>query len=547
MYKRFFLWAMLTLFTAAQGLAASAKADYEVVPLPHKIALDGKSPFILNGYTVITSLDNSPEMQRNAAFLADYIRDNTKLSLSVVTGKTKVPTVIQLQLDKKVKAKEGYVITVNNKVVTIKGSTANGVFYGIQTLRKSLPVVAEGVEQVELPSGTITDEPRFSYRGFMLDCGRHYFPLSFVKECIDLMALHNMNTFHWHLTEDQGWRLEIKKYPRLTEIGSKREATVLGHNSNVYDDTPYGGYYTQDEAREIVKYAAERYITVIPEIDMPGHQLSALACYPELGCTGGPYKVGTHWGVFPDVLCLGNEKTYQFCEDVLTELMDIFPSKYINIGGDESPRDRWKECPKCKAKMSELNIPVEKLQGYFTNRIEKFINSKGRSIIGWDEILEGDINQSATVMGWRGTEHGIEAAKKGHDVIMTPTTYLYFDYYQTDKQWNEPLLIGGNLPLEKTYSYEPIPADMDPSVKSHFIGVQANLWTEYIGNPSLAEYQSLPRMDALSEIQWTDGKKDYEGFKKRTVRMLDMYDHYGYNYAVHAFPGRVPSYVKKYK
>ena len=371
----------------------------------------------------------------------------------------------------------------------------------------------------------------------MLDCARHYFPVKFVKQFIDLIAMHNMNVFHWHLTDDQGWRIEVKKYPGLAKIGSVREKTVLGHNSDVFDDTPYGGYYTQEEAREIVKYAADRFITVIPEIDMPGHMIAALAAYPDMGCTGGPYKVSPIWGIMPDVLCLGNEKTYQFCEDVLSEMMDIFPSEYIHLGGDETPNVRWKECPKCKALMAKENLTPGKLQGYFTNRIEKFVNSKGRRIIGWDEILDGDINQSATIMSWRGTAPGARGAKMGHDVIMSPSSHVYFDYYQTrqgESQWEEPLLIGGNLPIERTYSLEPVPEGADAETASHIIGVQGNLWTEYIAGPSLAEYQVLPRMGALSEVQWRpQGQKDFENYKVRQTKMLKLYDAYGLVYAKH--------------
>ena len=434
-------------------------------------------------------------------------------------------------------------LTVNKKGVSIEGSTAAGVFYGVQTLRKSIPVGKE-ITEVSLPAVVIKDEPRFAYRGMMLDCARHFFPVKFVKQFIDLMAMHNMNVFHWHLTEDQGWRIEIKKYPELTKIGSVRRSTVIGRNSKVYDGVPYGGFYTQEEAREIVKYAADRHITVIPEIDMPGHMVAALTAIPELGCTGGPYEVCRDWGIMDDVLCLGNEKIYRFCEDVLSEIMDIFPSKYVHLGGDETPQTRWKECPKCKKLMEREGLSVGKLQGYFTNRIEKFVNSKGRSIIGWDEILEGDINQSATIMSWRGSEPGAKAAKQGHDVIMSPTTHCYFDYYQTQKekdQRNEPLLIGGSLPVEKTYSLDPIPADATPEVAARIIGVQGNLWTEYIAYPTLAEYQVLPRMGALSEVQWTNGKKDFEAWKVRQSRMLDLYDLYRFTYATHLWPKRIPA------
>ena len=529
-----YLLTLLVAFLSLTGATAATTADYHVVPLPQKITLSGKAPFVLTASTPVVSTQTSAEMSRNAQFLLQYVKEATGMQLATAAKLQKKQRGIVLTLDPKMQAKEGYRITVTDKQVTIAGQTATGVFYGIQTLRKSLPI-AQGVLQIELPAGTIADAPRFSYRGLMLDCGRHFFPVSFVKEVIDLMALHNMNTFHWHLTEDQGWRLEIKKYPRLTEVGSIREQTVIGHNSGVYDGQPYGGYYTQDDCREIVRYAQERYITVIPEVDMPGHQLSALAAYPELGCKGGPYKVGQGWGVYNDVLCLGNEKTYQFCQDVLAEVMQIFPSHYINIGGDEAPHKRWADCPKDKALMAQTGTKPETVQGVFTNRIEKFINQHGRSIIGWDEILQGDVNQSATVMCWRDVKYGIQAAEKGHDVIMSPTAFLYFDYYQS-KDWNEPLLIGGNLPIEKTYSFEPIPENATPEVKSHFIGVQGNLWTEYIGNKHLAEYQLLPRMAALSEIQWRSDKRDFQEFKGRLTNFVRFYDLCGATYAKHLWP-----------
>lgn len=533
MMNKYLITLLISIMSLCSATAANT-ADYRVVPLPQQITLSGKAPFVLDGNVMVVAPETDELLTRDARFLNEYL--NKTLGLTLTTGaKAKKGTkAIVLKLDKKITAKEGYRITVDSKTVTIAGQTAAGVFYGIQTLRKSLPIV-QGAQQIELPAGTIADAPRFSYRGLMLDCGRHFFPVSFVKEVIDLMALHNMNTFHWHLSEDQGWRIEIKKYPELTKIGSVRQQTVIGHNSGVYDGTPYGGYYTQDDAREIVRYAAERYITVIPEIDMPGHMLSALTAYPTMGCTGGPYKVGQGWGVYSDVLCLGNEQTYQFCEDVLSEIMDIFPSHYINIGGDEAPHVRWANCEKDKALMAKTGTKPETLQGVFTNRIEKFVNSKGRSIIGWDEILQGDINQSATVMCWREVKYGVEAAKKGHDVIMSPTEYCYFDYYQA-KDWNEPELIGGNLPIEKTYSFEPIPDDATPEVKAHFIGVQANLWTEYIGNPHLAEYQLLPRMAALSEIQWREGKRDFKEFLPRLTNFVKVYDLYGLTYAKHLWP-----------
>ena len=528
------LLAAFMSFAGAMAADDNRVADYNVIPLPQEVTLTQKGAFVLTGTTPIVYPEGDEQLKNDAQFLSDYIADVTALRLTTTSAKVK--NAITLRLNKKVQGKEGYVITVDKKGVVIEGATAAGVFYGVQTLRKSIPV-DKSLTEVTLPGVVLKDAPRFGYRGVMLDCARHYFPVKFVKQFIDLIAMHNMNVFHWHLTDDQGWRIEVKKYPDLAKIGSVREKTVLGHNSDVFDDTPYGGYYTQEEAREIVKYAADRFITVIPEIDMPGHMIAALAAYPDMGCTGGPYKVSPIWGIMPDVLCLGNEKTYQFCEDVLSEMMDIFPSEYIHLGGDETPNVRWKECPKCKALMAKENLTPGKLQGYFTNRIEKFVNSKGRRIIGWDEILDGDINQSATIMSWRGTAPGARGAKMGHDVIMSPSSHVYFDYYQTrqgESQWEEPLLIGGNLPIERTYSLEPVPEGADAETASHIIGVQGNLWTEYIAGPSLAEYQVLPRMGALSEVQWRpQGQKDFENYKMRQTKMLKLYDAYGLVYAKH--------------
>ena len=498
------------LFTAGIAFAdGTQKADYQVVPLPRQIELIADNNFTLSSQTPIVYPSGDEAMARNAQFLAEYIKEVAGITVVTTTVKTK--NSITLSLSKKIQGDEEYRITVKEKGVTIEGRTPAGVFYGIQTLRKALPIEGNAAEIV-LPGATINDSPRFGYRGMMLDCCRHFFPVSFVKKYIDLLALHNMNRFHWHLNDDQGWRIDIKKHPRLTQIGSVRPTTVLGHNSGVFDGVEHGGYYTQEEAREIVRYAAERYITVVPEIDMPGHMLAALASYPDMGCTGGPYTVGRTWGIFPEVLCLGNEKIYQFCQDVLSEIIDIFPSKYIHIGGDEAPRDRWRECAKCKALASREGLSIDKLQGYFTNRMEKFVNSKGRSIIGWDEILEGDINQSATIMSWRGPKPGSHGAQLGHDVIMAPNNFCYFDYYQTNETSHEPMLIGGWVPVEKVYELEPVPDSLSVEAKQHII--------------------------ALAEVQWTDGKKNYDAFRKRLDHMADLYDHYRLVYATHLWPGR---------
>ena len=513
--------------------AHAADANYNVVPLPKSVVMAKGLPFNLTNATTIVYEGTNPEMKRNARFLSEYIQKASGIKTAVLDKRDKKAAAIVLTIDPKVAGAEAYRLSVNNKQVTIAASTPAGVFYGIQTLRKSLPVQTTG-EAITLPAVTVADAPRFGYRGMMLDCARHFFPLSFVKKFIDILAMHNMNVFHWHLTEDQGWRLEIKSHPELTAKSSMRSGTVIGHNATVDDSIPHGGFYTQQEAREIVEYARQRHITVIPEIDMPGHMLAALAAYPELGCTGGPYEVGHRWGVYKDVLCLGKESTYKFVQDVIDEVVDIFPAKYFHIGGDESPTVMWEKCPNCLQKAKDENTDIKHLQQYFTNRIEKYLNSKGKSIIGWDEILEGKINQSATIMSWRGVEPGLKAAKQGHDVIMTPSSHVYFDHYQAKETKHEPDAIGGCSPVEKVYSYEPLPETLDAEAKNRIKGVQANLWTEYIPFTTQAEYMVLPRMAALAEVQWTPaGQKNFDNFSKRALRLSDLYDRYGYVYARH--------------
>ena len=513
--------------------AHAADANYNVVPLPKSVVMAKGLPFNLTNATTIVYEGTNPEMKRNARFLSEYIQQASGIKTAVLDKRDKKAAAIVLTIDPKVAGAEAYRLSVNNKQVTIAASTPAGVFYGIQTLRKSLPVQTTG-EAITLPAVTVADAPRFGYRGMMLDCARHFFPVSFVKKFIDILAMHNMNVFHWHLTEDQGWRLEIKSHPELTAKSSMRSGTVIGHNATVDDSIPHGGFYTQQEAREIVEYARQRHITVIPEIDMPGHMLAALATYPELGCTGGPYEVGHRWGVYKDVLCLGKESTYKFVQDVIDEVVDIFPAKYFHIGGDESPTVMWEKCPKCLQKAKDENTDIKHLQQYFTNRVEKYLNGKGKSIIGWDEILEGKINQSATIMSWRGVEPGLKAAKQGHDVIMTPSSHVYFDHYQTKDTKHEPDAIGGCSPVEKVYSYEPLPDTLSAEAKNRIKGVQANLWTEYIPFTTQAEYMVLPRMAALAEVQWTPvAKKNFDDFSKRALRLSDLYDRYGYQYARH--------------
>lgn len=537
MTKKILLSLVLSLFVAT-GFATDV--SYDVIPLPQSIVMVKGKAFILNSNTTIFCSSKDDLMQKNACFLSCYIADLTGLKLKVSDIKPKKGNYIELLLNNKnIKGEEAYTININNKNIKISGFTSAGVFYGIQTLRKSLPICNATNNPIVLPATEIKDAPRFKYRGMMLDCSRHFFSIDFIKKFIDLIALHNMNTFHWHLNDDQGWRIEIKKYPKLVEIGSVRTGTVMGRNSDVDDSIKYGGYYTQEQCREIVEYARQRHITVIPEIDMPGHMKAVLASYPNLGCTGGPYKVGHNWGVYYDVLCIGNEDTFKFVEGVLDEIIDIFPSRYIHIGGDETPTKRWSECSKCEKIMQKEGLPINKLQAYFTNRIEKYLNSKGRSIIGWDEILDGDINKSATIMSWRGIEPGEKGAKMGHDVIMSPTSHCYFDYAQTKEQYSEPLTQVHALDVEQVYSLDPAPKTMSEESKKHILGVQANLWTEYISNPNLATYMLLPRMAALSEVQWTrPAQKDFKQFKIRATRLSKLYDKYGYIYALHLWQER---------
>ena len=529
----------------AAGLLASCQssveqADYQVIPMPHEIVAAQGSPFVLKSGVKILYPEGNAQMQRNAELLAEYLKTATGKDFAVEAGNEgKNAIVLALGVDNK--NPEAYELKVAGEGVTVKGATEAGVFYGIQTLRKSLPVAVGA--NISLPAVDIKDAPRFAYRGAHFDTSRHFFTVDEVKTYIDMLALHNMNRMHWHFTEDQGWRIEIKKYPKLTEIGSKRSETVIGKNSGKYDGVPHEGFYTQEEAKEIVKYAAERFITVIPEIDIPGHMQAALASYPELGCTGGPYEVWKMWGVSEDVLCIGNDQSLKFLEDVFAELIEIFPSEYIHIGGDECPKVRWAQCPKCQARIKQLGLKSdakhtkeERLQSYVISHIEKFLNEHGRQIIGWDEILEGGLAPNATVMSWRGEGGGIEAAKQHHDVIMTPNTYLYFDYYQSKDTDNEPLAIGGYLPVERVYSYEPMPKSLTPDEQKYIKGVQANLWTEYIPTFSHAQYMVLPRWAALAEVQWSaPEKKDYANFLSRLPRLIQWYDAEGYNYAKHVF------------
>ena len=551
---------MLVAVHAIVFAASAQTADYGVVPMPQRIEMQRDDSFVLDGDVQILVGEG---LQQEASFLQVYLKELNGLSLPIAQKRQKKVNYIELTLSPKVAEPEGYVLTVRKNGVTIAGGSAAGVFYGIQTLRKSL-FTDSIVYSQNLPAVRISDAPRFSWRGMHLDCSRHFFPVAFVKKFIDLLALHNMNVFHWHLTDDQGWRIEIKKWPKLTTVGSQRSGTIIGTNSDIDDGIPYGGYYTQAEAREIVAYAAARHITIVPEIDMPGHMLAALAAYPELGCTGGPYQVGHYWGVYKDVLCVGNPKVYEFVQDVLTEVMDIFPSKVIHIGGDETPSEKWQHCKKCDEiyvkKTLEGRVagqvegdsdgprtmpeyPYEEmvrsvLQPYFTNKVFNILASKGRRALGWDEILDG-APQDAMIMSWRGSAPGAKAAEAGHDVVMTPTTHCYFDYQQVEDTQFEPSRCGGFIPIERVYSLDPAPDSLSVEARSHILGTQANLWSEYMTNEQMVEYQALPRMSALAEVQWTQpGRKDYKAFLQRLTRLTNLFERYHYTYAKHLWPDR---------
>ena len=535
------------LLMLAPALMMAERADYRVIPLPKSVQMDSTQVFTLQNGMGIAYDASDPVMARNAQFLRQWVEELTGLKLQMTPDDKKAAIRFSLGFpaDKKAKkAKKGqkaqqlteqqqeaYLITIDKSGIAVQARENVGLFRAAQTLRKSLQVAQQS--SIEFPFGQIADEPRFVYRGAMLDCARHFFPLETLKRYIDVMALHGCNQFHWHLTEDQGWRFEVKALPQLAKEGSVREQTVLGHNTGVYDGQRYGGYYTQAQCRELVNYAAERYINIIPEIDLPGHMMGALHVFPNLGCTGGPYPVWPQWGVSRDVLCAGNPETLTFLKTVVGELCDVFPSKFIHIGGDESPRDRWKQCPKCQAKMKELGLQKEsQLQTYINHEMEAFLSERGRDMIGWDEVLEGGLTEGGIVMSWRGIKGGIEAAKQHHRVIMSPTTYCYIDYYQLKDRNRQPDAIGGYLPVSQVYSFEPlVPEDLSEDEQKYILGPQVNLWCEYVAFPQHVFFMLLPRLDAISEVQWCrPDQKNFEDFKTRLPRMKKLYDRIGVNY-----------------
>jgi len=497
--------------------------SYNLIPQPVELTpQNGSFEFNENTKIVIPQNEEIKTVANNLLSISKDLSTN-----NIQTENTESHAII-IEL-KDFLEEEKYTLSVNSERILIQAKNATGVFYASQTLRQL-------ANENSIPAVEIVDYPRFAYRGMHLDVSRHFFDVAAVKRFIDQLAYHKINRFHWHLTDDQGWRVEIKNYPKLTEISAFRKETLIGHFSDdpqQFDSKKYGGFYTQEEIKEVVDYAAANFITIVPEIEMPGHSVAVLAAYPELACTAGPFEAGTKWGVFEDVFC-PKEETFEFLENVLTEVMDLFPGEYIHIGGDECPKTRWEESAFCQQLIKEKDLKDEHgLQSYFIQRIEKFVNSKGRKIIGWDEILEGGIAPNAAVMSWRGEEGGIEAAKQRHDVVMTPTTYCYFDYYQSPAK-SEPLAIGGLLPLKKVYSYNPVPAELDAEESKHIIGVQANLWTEYIPTEEKLQYMMFPRACALSEIAWSpDANKDYPDFTRRLLPHIDRLKSMGIQSANH--------------
>lgn len=535
-------FALTFLKTNAQNLTPLANEKVSIIPQPLKV-VSGDGNFVIQSGTRILIDPNSAELKRIATTLSEHIRDVTGYALRVKSGGKVSENSIHLTLKDAPDSllKEGYLLVSNSQTVTLRANTAQGLFYGMQTIYQLLPAkktVGLVKKNVSIPAVTIADKPRYGWRGMMLDVGRHFYPVDFVKQFIDYLAMHKMNNFHWHLTEDQGWRIEIKKYPNLTKTGAWRDGTLIGAYSNnpQYDSVRYGGFYTQAQIRDVVAYAKDRYINVVPEIEMPGHALAALASYPQLSCTGGPFKVGKIWGVLEDVYCAGNEETFTFLENVLSEVVELFPSPIIHIGGDESPKVRWKACPKCQARIKAEGLKDEhELQSYFIKRIENFLLTKNKRIIGWDEILEGGLAPKAAVMSWRGTEGGIAAAKQHHEVVMSPNSHLYFDHLQ-GKASQEPLAIGGYTTLERVYSYDPTPEELTAEEATYIKGVQANLWTEYIPTPQKVEYMIMPRMAALAEVAWTEPhQKNWNSFKGRMEDQYERYDAKGINYSKSAY------------
>ncbi len=541
MKKILFLSLMVT------GLTSAAQQAVNIIPKPVELKVAGGT-FSLNKSTIIIA---NAAAKHNSDMLNFYLNKLYEFSLSVknISPYNNVKNAITLGLVKPdERKKDEYNLTVSAGKIDIRGASNEALFYSIQTLLQLLPANKNSIDNntFEIPQLSIKDYPRFQYRGMHLDVGRHFFGVEEIKKYVDYLAYHKFNNFHWHLTEDQGWRIEIKKYPLLTSVGGFRNGTIIGHHPGTANDSiHYGGFYTQQEVKDIVKYAQDRYITVIPEIEMPGHASAAIAAYPQLSCfpnestkisPNTPWagsrdgkQVQQTWGVFEDVFC-PSDYTFKFLEDVLDEVLELFPSRYIHIGGDECPKESWKRSVFCQQLIKEKKLNDEHgLQSYFINTIEKYLNGKGRNIVGWDEILEGGLAPNATVMSWRGEEGGIAAAKDHHNVIMTPGNYCYFDHSQTKNE--DSVTIGGYLPLDTVYSYEPVPKELNNDEAKYILGAQGNVWTEYIGNMSKLEYMIFPRMSALSEVLWSPGEsRNWPDFETRLTGMVKRYELWGANY-----------------
>lgn len=525
---------ILTLALLANLSFVSAKNEnvgsWQIVPLPQEVRETGGAPFQITAKTTIRYAAGDEKQRKDAELLAAHIKEVTGIEVKTTSKPSKWQ--VRLVLNAGDEKSEAYSISASKTGMTVSSTSHVGIFRGIESIMKALPITkGENVKSVLLPAVEMKDSPRFAYRAFMIDVGRHYFSVPYLKKLIDVFAMHNINYFHWHLTEDQGWRLEIKKYPMLTKIGSMRKQTIVQGSQDSFDGVPVSGYYTQEEAREIVKYAADRYITVIPEIDMPGHMLAALASYPGLGCTGGPYEVSCRFGVFEDVLCAGKQKTLQFAKDVIDEVMDIFPSEYIHIGGDECPKDRWKECANCQGKIAELGIKdiaghskEEQLQTWFMGEIEKEIRGRGRKMMGWDEILEGTPAKDITVCGWTSQDASVRSAREGYPTIVAPITNFYFSNPRINK-------IEGIPSIKRVYDLDPCSDKLTPAEQRNIIGAEGCIWTEWVKDAEKMEWEMLPRLAALSEVQWTaKDKRDLENFYPRLLHMQDLYRLLGLNY-----------------
>ena len=524
----------------AQHIVAAevSTGNWNIIPLPSQVnEIKAKGFTLKDGCTVRVSEtgNESENMHRNARMLINGVANAVNIAMTESSKKRRGEVVLSLD---STLADEQYSIKADSRSIIVKGGSAKAVFYGIQTIIKALPANCQNIKKVTLPAVQISDSPRFAYRGFMIDESRHFFGVDYIKCVIDMLALHNINYFHWHLTDDQGWRIEIKKYPKLTQVGSWRKESITEAGGNNFDGIPVSGFYTQDEARQVIAYAAERYITVIPEIDLPGHMLAALASYPELGCTGGPYEVATRYGVFDDVLCGGNNATMQFAKDVLQEIMDIFPSEYIHIGGDECPKKIWKNCQKCQAKITELGLKdieghskEDQLQTWMMAELEKVINSRGKKMMGWDEILEGCPSKTATVLAWTSVDASVRAARQGHNTIVCPNSNIYF----SNRHWNK---LTGIESLKHVYELDPVSDKLQsPDETSLIIGAEGCIWTEWVKDGEKLEWELLPRLAALCEVQWTRRDlRNLDSFVERLRHMQHIYAARGYRYRKDLLP-----------